>query len=139
MTGMELAMSLPDDAIEPGRGRLGRKKSSERSATEIAEGEPDRSRSSRRPEDATLRLIRNTWGGMLVSFAVELDGRHVGELAHGATLKFQLTPGEHQLYLSGGGAFFGTTERFVVDEFDNLTYTVSYSWYGGIKLSKVWE
>ena len=110
-----------------------------RKSNAFTEGEPAPFHSEYRPENATLRLIRNTWGGVFVSFTVEFDGGFAGDLAYGTTLKLSVRPGKHLLFISGGGAFFGASESFVVEECDNVTYTVGYSWYGGIQLSKVWD
>ena len=134
-------MSMPDDAIKPeefGRGDFTAKKPAKRKSTAIAEGEPPAgSFDGPSDEGATLRLMRTTWGGMLVAFTVELDGFYVGELAYGAMLEMDLSAGVHVLVVSGGGAFFSATERFFADQNEFLLYTVCYSWYGGISLSRV--
>lgn len=106
-------------------------------STAIAEGSPPISLSGNPPEWATLQLIRVTWGGLLVAFYVELDGFFVGQLAYGATLEVKIPAGDHLLVVSGGGAFVGATARFTVQENDTSAFTVGYSWYGGVKLSRV--
>src|SRR5262249_51367027 len=65
---------------------------------------------------APLRLIRNTWGGMLVSFTVEVDGFFAGELPYGATLELDIPAGDHHLLVKGGGAFFSGVQRFTAEE-----------------------
>lgn len=107
-----------------------------RKTTSFAPGEPPYSVFGGPSDDATLRLIRNTLGGVFVPFIVEVDGFFVGELAFGATLDVQLLPGDHIVAVSGGGAFVGATARFSAQENEVLAYTVCYSWYGGVKLSR---
>ena len=106
--------------------------------TGIAAGEPPFS-SAPRPRDAKLRLVRDTLGGLIVSFEVELDNVFLGVLEFGTTLDVRIAPGKHVLVISGGGAFFSAREHFFVHEDDVLEYTVCYSWYGGIKLTNVWR
>lgn len=129
---------MSKDAItpnEPNRERGARKA---RPSNSFAEGEPPaRHVSKDRLEEAKLRLIRKTWGGMLVSFNVELDGAFAGELSYVATLDLMISPGKHVFTISGGGAFFGASERFIADENEVLAFVVSYSWYGGIKIARV--
>jgi hypothetical protein len=106
-------------------------------ASSIAEGEPPAWPFDRSREEAALRLERTTWGGRLVSFSVELDGRFAGNLDYGATLELEIPPGEHRLAVWGGGALVGTSERFLAQPYQRITYTVGYSWYGGVRLSRV--
>jgi tetratricopeptide (TPR) repeat protein len=85
----------------------------------------------------TLRLTRKTSIGWAVSFTVLVDGVVLGELACGETLELRLPVGKRVLAVWGGGAFWGATERLMVQPNETLEYIVSYSWYGTTKLSKV--
>jgi serine/threonine protein kinase len=94
----------------------------------------------------TLRLVRTTSGGWLVSFAVTIDvataffvtidGVLVGEIPYGETLNLDLPAGRHALEISGGGAFFDASHDIEIRPNETLAYNVSYTWYGGIDLAR---
>src|SRR5579871_6486908 len=83
-------------------------------------------------ERAMLRIKRDTWGGRLLSFHVSLGGVFVGKLAHAQTLEVQIRPGVHLLEVWGAGALFGNQVQFLAQPYELCTYTVCYSWYGGV-------
>jgi hypothetical protein len=133
-------LNVADDAAQRSdrSGGFTDKEPAKRRAAAVAEGEPPYTFHGGSSEYATLRVIRQTWGGMLVSFSVELDGCFIGPLNYGGSLEVRISPGEHLLSVWGGGAFFGATERFVAVPDELSEFTVCYSWYGGVSVSRVW-
>jgi hypothetical protein len=133
-------MTLPGDGGKPlafAASGAFTEQPARRQNTAIAEGEPARSPFCSSADYALLQITRDTRGGLLVSFTVELDGCVVGGLSFRAPLDLEISPGEHVLGISGGGAFSAAQERFFVRPTELVAYTVCYSWYGGVKLSRV--
>lgn len=86
---------------------------------------------------ASFRFTRDTgWAGMLSAFTLQVDGKVVGKLRVGESLDVSVTPGTHQVRVSGAGTFFDWERELTIEAGQSRAWKVAYTMVGGVKMTE---
>lgn len=90
-----------------------------------------------RPGDGILRLQRVGVFGALTAVKVAIDGVVLIKLKMNQTVDLTLTPGQHLLEISGGGAFFGKRADLNIEPNVIQQFNIGYTPIGGLQFGMV--